>query len=160
MKFYGQSMNIDWDHAVDSYGERHDSDKHYKKRNGMSDLRLGTGQGVGMSKEIIELRLNMIDDFGKSMYRRGFFFESYQALLTKLHHHKLNELDYGAFMKWIAETSDTAVTRIEDHTILIYKINVSQFESGQIMDLKNETPDDIVLPRGLALINKPTRNEK
>ncbi len=148
MKFSGMSMNLDWDHATDMYGERHDSGKHYKKRNGMSDLRLGTGSGAGMSKEIIELRLNMIDDFGKSMYRRGFFFESYQALLTKLHHHKLNGLDYGAFMKWIAETSDEAVTKLEDHTILSYKMTVSQFESSQIMDLKNETPDDILLPRG------------
>jgi hypothetical protein len=149
MKFYGQSMNLDWDHAVDVYGERHDSAKHYKKMNGMSDLRLGTGQGAGMSKEIIELRLGIVDDFGKSVYRKEFFFESYQGLLAKLQRLKLNELDYGAFMKWVFETSDEAVARNEDHTILSYQITQCQFERNQIMDLKNETPDDIVLPRGV-----------
>jgi hypothetical protein len=149
MKFYGQPMNIDWDHAIDVYGERHDSAKHYKKRNGMSDLRLGTGSGAGMSKEIIELRLSVVDSFNKSMYHKEFFFESYQSLLAKLHHYKLNELNYGQFMKWIAETADDAVSKFEDHTILSYKIRASQFESNQIMSLNNETPDDILLPRGV-----------
>jgi hypothetical protein len=149
MKFYGQSMNIDMEYAMDVYGDTPRKNTVNKKGNGMSDLRLGTGHGAGMSKEIIELRLSVVDAFGKSMYHKEFFFESYQSLLAKLHYYKLNELDYGPFMKWVSETSDEAVTRIEDHTILSYKVNATQFESNQIMDLKNETPDDILLPRGV-----------
>jgi hypothetical protein len=138
---------LDMDHAADVYGDPQ------KKRNPVKwdhkAIYLGTGTAAGMKKEIIELRLQIVDQFGKKMYWREMFFESYCALRHTLVKYGLTALEYPQFMLWLNETQDKEVKFDGDHTIFTYTLPQYHYEKGVIMDLKNETPDDIILPRGV-----------
>lgn len=149
MKFNGQSVNVDWDYATDVWGDAPCRNNTNKKGNGMSDLRLGTGKGAGMAKEIIELRIYDTDNLGRQTTLLSKFFDSYSQLRLQLVKLGLTELQYAQFQAWLNTTSDKEVFREPDYTRLTYKMDESQFEIKMGFQLQMETSDDILLPRGV-----------
>lgn len=138
---------LDWDHFTDLYGEKPVSNQ-YKKKWDNRAVSHGGGNAPGSKKEVIELRLHIVNKYGQGLYWKEYFFESYNALQRTLKTYGLTQLDYPAFMLWFNDTQDKCLVKKEDHTIFTYTLLDSIFEAPVRKILQSETSDDIILPRG------------
>lgn len=156
MRFHGQTVNLEWEHATDVYGERQKASD-YKtsydgkgRRFGRELLVNGSPDYMkGLKKEIIELRLYVKDAFGKESTVLEKCYYTYDKLRIDLYKYEILQLTYPQFMQWINSTEDSEVMREPDYVRLNFKIAQSQYDKHHKKDFSNETPNDILLPRGV-----------
>lgn len=155
MKFHGQSVNLEWEHATAVYGEptslsttkkSHDNRgrRFSKKPEELEDIGMR-----GLKREILELRLYTTNAFGKETTILEKCYETYDRLRIDLYKYEVLELTYPQFMQWINTTSDKEVIREPDYVRLNYQIKESQVEKHVKKSFFVETSDDIILPRGV-----------
>ena len=155
MKFHGQSVNLEWEHATDVYGEPtgfsivKKSHSNRGRRFSKTPEELEVTGMKGLKREIIELRLYTTNAFGKETTILEKCYETYDRLRIDLYKYEVLKLTYPQFMQWINATSDKEVIREPDYVRLNYQIKESQVEKHVKKSFFVETSDDIILPRGV-----------
>lgn len=141
------SINLDWDHFVDVYGER-PTDPDYRKKWDGARMHYGGESAPGAKKEVIELRIYDTNQFKSEKVLLNKFYESYAQIRTELEKLGLTAFEYAQFNIWLNSTEDKEVIIKDDHTLFNYYMPESQFEAKYFKKLQIETPDDILLPIG------------